>query len=100
MSDQPNLHGIERQPFPDFNEQHGYLERVTVSTEREAIAAFADEYRIDKRDIEVRPIHMRWVEEPLDLEDETPDATAVEFSCWLECSADHPDAVPFWKEGP
>ena len=92
-----DLHGIEGQPFPDFSETHQYLERVTVTSGKVAIRIICDEYALDPKTVAVLPIHMRWVTDADDLADELVGPVA-DVPCWLECSATHPNAVPFWKE--
>jgi hypothetical protein len=84
---------------PGFNDEIVYLERVSV-TDRDEAAKLIREYSGFGSDEEVdpKPIHMRWVADGNDPElDEYP---VDDVPCWLECEADHPDAVPFWKDAP
>jgi hypothetical protein len=85
-----DLHGCEREPFPGFDEETTYLERVTITTAAKAKGAIADEYLVDPSEIHLSRIYMRWVTDGDDLIG----------PCWFECSSDHPDAVPFWKDAP
>jgi len=95
-TEQVDLHGIEKQPFPDFSETHQYLERLTVTTGKEAIRIICDEYGLDPKTVSVLPIWMRWVTDGNDPEIEAH--LVPDIPCWLECHERHPDAVPFWKE--
>lgn len=93
------LRGIEKQPFPSFDEGFSYLERVTVADEAEARRLLAEEYRVDPENLDrLQPIYMRWVEE-IDR-DTQPELDNCEAPCWIECSEHDADALPFWKETP
>lgn len=86
---------------PGFDDDVAYLERVHV-TDRAEAAKLIKEYSGFGPDEEVdpQPIHMRWITE-WDEETEGQSVLLVpEIPCWLECPADHPDAVPFWKDAP
>jgi hypothetical protein len=77
-----------------FDDEVGYLEGVTVTDQAEAVRLFCEDRSVTADEIEVKPIHMRWVTED-------PDPVAVpDLPCWLECEADHPDAKPFWSVRP
>jgi hypothetical protein len=94
-----DLHGIEKQPFPNFGEDWSYLERVTVKTAEAARTILAAESGMNPDEHDPLPIFMRWT----DGEDTDPDeffAGIPDLPCWLECPADHPAAVPFWKNSP
>lgn len=90
----PDLHGIEKQPFPNFGEDWSYLERVTVKTAAAARTILAAESGMNPDEHDPHPIFMRW----------TRDEQIAEISefdeGWLECEANHPAAVPFWKDAP
>lgn len=91
-----DLHGIEGQPFPGFDEETTYLERVTIPELGKAIQRIAGEWGLGYDEINPEPIFMRYVvgAEALDWSDgEFPE-------CWLECEPDHPDASPFWRDSP
>jgi hypothetical protein len=90
-----DLHGAPPGEVTEgFDDQVGYLERVTVTEIAEAHRLFCEAWRVEPEDVEPTPIHMRWVTED-------PDPIAVpDLPCWLECEADHPDAVPFWTVAP
>lgn len=91
-----DLHGIERQPFPNFGEDWSYLERVTVTTAAEARKVLAQESGMNPDEHDPQPIHMRW-----EQSEHVRERSRCEFDeGWLECDADHPDAVPFWKDMP
>lgn len=87
-----DLHRCERAPFPETTPdgaeptENTYLERATVKDREEAVALLVDEYDMASKCFRPKPIHMRWVE-----------GGAM---AWVECPADHPDAVPFWKDAP
>ena len=87
-----DLHGCERQPFPETTAdgaeptENTYLERATVKDREEAVALLSKEYGMAPKCFRPELIHMRWVE-----------GGAM---AWIECKADHPDAVPFWKDAP
>lgn len=91
-----DLHGHQRQPFPDWGEEFTYLERVTVPDQGKAQELYCEElgdYSLDPPE----PIWMRWatsVTDPLLFED----LHAEWDDGWMECKEDHPDAVPFWKD--
>lgn len=94
-----DLHDCEKLVFSDWSEEISYLERVTISDQDEARAYLADELAIPAEDLDLRPIHMRWgTPEPGETW-KTPDGFEYDGG-WSECKADHPDAVPFWKEAP
>jgi hypothetical protein len=95
-----DLHGCEGHAFPGFDEEVGYLERVTVTDRAEAVREFRREWGFgpnDPEEVNPQPIHMRFVVagDPELLERPIPDVP-----CWLECAEDHPDAIPFWKDSP
>ena len=77
-----------------FDDEVGYLERVTITDRAEAEQIFSDAWMVELEEIEVCPIHMRYV-----TEDPDP-AVVPDLPCWLECEADNPDAVPFWTVTP
>jgi hypothetical protein len=94
-----DLHGIAREPFPDFSESCTYLERVTVPEHDDAVDLLRRVGFEWPGEPELERIWMRhgapdpernagWEEEAEDH----PDA-------WWECDEDHPEAVPFWKDG-
>jgi hypothetical protein len=92
-----DLHGIEKQPFPNFGEDWSYLERETVKTVDAARTILAAESGTNLDEHDPRPIFMRHVS------DEEIDARLYHEGYeegWLECEADHPAAVPFWKDAP
>lgn len=94
MRGQANLWGIERQVFLGFDSEVSYLERVNYPDEEKALKEFAREMGVDPEDLRLRKIHMRYAtgEEALEA------SYGVSEEAWLECEADHPDAVPFWKD--
>lgn len=97
----PELHGCEGEVRLGFDEETALLERVTVTDRAEAIRLITDHFGYDAYgEIDPQPVHMRWVTDVRDLADHLPVLTAAEVPCWLECPADHPDAVPFWKDVP
>lgn len=94
-----DLHGVKAHPFPGFDEEAIYLERVTLTTAASAREAIAAECLMDPEEIHPSRIYMRWATMG------SPDSdgqisSPSEFPCWLECRSDHPDAVPFWKDAP
>lgn len=91
-----DLHGIKGQPFPNFTEDATYLERVTIPRRTTATLCMAVDLGVNAEELELQPIHMRWVEE-IDRDNE-PELDNCEAPCWVECEADHPDAVPFWRD--
>lgn len=96
---QVELHGVEGLPFEDWaNDEIAYLERVTVPTRDRAIDILCREFSLRRDEADPQPIHMRWV-----IRETEPDLFVdMEFedSGWLLCDADHPHAVPFWKDAP
>lgn len=99
MSGAADLHGCERMIFSDWSEEPSYLERVSITDQAEARAFMADELCLGAEDLDPQPIFMRW-ESPKEGETwKTPDGFEYDGG-WSECSEDHPDAVPFWKESP
>lgn len=91
-----DLHGCAYKPFPGFDEEMTYLERVTCVDRPEARKRMANEYGMPKSSFPCEEIHMRWSEGV-----EAFKRSSGEFdAAWLECKADHPDAVPFWKADP
>lgn len=92
----PELHGIERQPFPNFGEDWTYLERLTITDRAEAQEILASESGMNPDEHDPQPIFMRYVKgEPVrERSHETYDEG------WLECSEHDVDAVPFWKDAP
>lgn len=94
----PDLHGCKELCLRDWNEDASYLERVTIADRDAAIKHFADEFAVAPDELNVMPIHMRWIENE---GKEAIDTDGVEYrEGWIECPADHPDAVPFWKDVP
>ncbi len=90
-----DLHGHEGLIFPNCDEDYHYLERLTVPSRNSARMQFADEFNVPYVEIRVFQIHMRYVtRDELDTKFDGLGETG-----WWECEADHPDAVPFWKEG-
>jgi len=90
------LHGIEKQPFPNFGEDWSYLERVTVKTAEAARTILAAESGMNPEEHDPVPIHMRW-----EKSDEVRECSLHSFDeGWLECPESHPAAVPFWKDAP
>ena len=88
-----DLHGCAYEPFPDFNEETIYLERVTCVDRPEAQKRMANEYGMEPSELPVEETYMRWAEGA-----GVTERSSGEFdAAWLECKADHPDAVPFWK---
>lgn len=87
-----DLHGCEREPFPETTSdgaeptENTYLERVTLPECQEAVTLLANECGEEPGCFAPKPIHMRWSES---------ESIAI---AWLECEANHPDAVPFWKD--
>jgi|GEM_PF-5980670 len=96
---QVDLHGIEKQPFPNFGEDWSYLERVTVKTVEAARTILAAESGMNPQEHDPVPIYMRYAVHG-DAEVMNRETVVPELPCWLECEADHPDAVPFWKDAP
>lgn len=93
---QHDLHGIEKQPFPNFGEDWSYLERVTVKTPEAARTILAAESGMNPDEHDPQPIFMRY-----EKSDEVRERSHFEFDeGWLECEADHSAAVPFWKDAP
>jgi hypothetical protein len=90
-----DLHGVPVGEVTEgFDDEVGYLERVTITSQPLAEEKFCEAWRVDPEEIDVQPIHMRHVTED-------PDPIVVpDIPCWLECEADHPDAVPFWAVKP
>jgi hypothetical protein len=92
-----DLHGIEKQPFLDWSEQETYVEAVTIKTLEEAVAFLAEDMAVEPEELNVRPIHMRWVEN--EGKEAWTDIDGREYrEGWLECDARLRDAVPFWKD--
>lgn len=93
------LHGHEGLPFPNFVEDASYLERVTLPTREEA----GDRLRaegLDTEDENLVELFMRYG--PAETEEQALELSgwADEGSpAWWECEENHPDAVPFWKDG-
>jgi hypothetical protein len=92
---QPDLHGIEKQPFPNFGEDATYLEAVTLPKVSQAAELLQGE-GFDTEAENLAAIHMRYSVGP----DATEASHGEMDECWLECPADHPHAVAFWKDGP
>lgn len=88
----------ERTVTPGFDEEIGYLERVNVTLREEAVKLFTEQWGVCPEEVDPEPIHMRLVADGNDSELE--DNPVPDVPCWLECPADHPDAVPFWKDAP
>lgn len=99
MSDQnPTEFDLHEMPIATvtegFDDEVGYLERVTITDPAEAVRLFCEEWSVTADEIEVQPIHMRWTTED-------PDPVIVPgLPCWLECPDTHPAAVPFWRVQP
>jgi hypothetical protein len=98
--EQIELHGIEKQPFEDWaNDEITYLERVTIPTHEMAADVLVQEFAVGLDEVNPVPIHMRWV-----TREAEPELFAgmdlFEDAGWLICEANHPDAVPFWKDAP
>lgn len=92
-----DLHGIEKQPFPNFGEDWSYLERVTVKTRHNAQRILAAESGMNPGEHDPQPVFMRHVSAE-DMDERVYNEGYDEG--WLECPADHPAAVPFWKDAP
>lgn len=91
-----DLHRCAYEPFPGFDEETTYLERVTCVDRSEARKRMANEYGMPESSFPCEEIHMRWGEGA-----EATERSNGEFdAAWLECESDHPDAVPFWKADP
>ena len=97
MTDRPDihhdLHGCAGEPFPETTADGAepteatYLERVTLPEREQAVARLVEESGFSAEAHRgLRPIYMRWTE--------------GEAMAWIECAADHPEAVPFWKDDP
>ena len=95
MTDRPDihhdLHGCAGEPFPETTADGAepteatYLERVTLPEREQAVARLVEESGFSAEAHRgLRPIYMRWTE--------------GEAMAWIECAADHPEAVPFWKD--
>jgi hypothetical protein len=94
-----DLHDCERLVFSDWSEEVSYFERATITDRDEACDFLADEIAIDAADLDPKPIHMRWAVPESGETWETPEGNKYDGG-WSECEADHPDAVPFWKDAP
>jgi hypothetical protein len=94
-----DLHDCELLVFTDWSEEVSYFERITITDLDEARAFLADEIAIDAGDLDPQPIHMRWATPESGEVWTTPEGDECDGG-WSECEADHPDAVPFWKEAP
>lgn len=90
------LHGIERQPFPNFREDGTYLEAVTVTEHEEAVDLLRDVLGCAWGGTpQLARVHMRYA-----AGDEVLEVSGGEYEDgWIECEADHPDALPFWFDG-
>lgn len=92
-----DLHGIERQPFPSFDETCTYLEGVTVPNKEVAEDVIRCEYGYEDEALDLRQIHMRWVESKDELLFDSG-APAFAEPGWYECASVDPGALPFWKD--
>jgi hypothetical protein len=91
-TEKKDLHGHEKLAFPNFSEDGTYLEGVTLN--REQATAFLREQGFDTA--KLRRVFMRYSSDV----DEVQHAGGEGDEAWLECEADHPDALPFWKDAP
>jgi len=95
-------HDLHKMPVGEvtegFDDEVCYLERVTVKARVEAVKLFMEAGHLAADEVDPQAIHMRWVEDGNDPEIEAN--PVPDIPCWLECAADHPDAVPFWKDAP
>ena len=96
-----DLHGHKGLIFPSFGEDGSYLERVSFVTREAALGEFATE-GYDTEPLNLEPIFMRYVDgdeaKQLMADEQYPWIEGPSF--WWECSNEHPDAVPFWKDAP
>lgn len=99
MSEQVDLHGCEKLVFSDWGEEASYLERVTITDEAEARAFLADELCVGEDDLLISAIYMRWATPESGETWTTPEGDEYDGG-WSVCEADHPDAVPFWRDAP
>jgi len=91
-----DLHGTDGQPFPSFGEDWSYLERMTMTTRGMAQRTLARESGMNPEEHDPQPVYMRF-----DDGEQISERTHGEYDeGWFECEADHPDAVPFWKDAP
>lgn len=92
-----DLHGAPPGEVTEgFDDEIGYLERVTVTSHALAEEKFCEAWGVEPEEIDVQPIHMRHVTE----DSASGDDFDYDLPCWLECDEHHPDAVPFWTVKP
>lgn len=87
-----DLHGHEKLPFPNFNEDGTYLEAVTLPKEEDAIE------RLRQEGFDTEPplarVFMRYIDTKCLGE------RVTEIPGWYECAENAPGALPFWKDAP
>ena len=91
-----DLHDHAYTPFWGWDDETIYMERESNDQRREARHRMITFLSIDERVPLPVPIHMRWLTEK-DRDEEGLVRAFGELPAWLECPADHPAAVRFWK---
>lgn len=95
MKEKFDLHGMPIATVTEgFDDEIGYLERVTVVGRVKAVRMFCEAWSVTPDELDIVPIFMRWVNTDPDP------VVAPELPCWLECRASDDGAVPFWKAQP
>jgi hypothetical protein len=87
-----DLHGIEKQPFPSFDESATYIEGCTLNRQQAKELLKAQGFDT----VELRGVWMRWVSG----EEATSKSGGEMDECWLECKQSDSGALPFWKDAP